>query len=119
VKGHQRRFGQTGDIEHVGQLHQEGVGVGREDAFDHVAELEVEGAAEHVGQDHGRKQEELRGAHEVDHVLARAAESPLHPDDARPGVREDGDDLVEQVEREMFALMATPTAPKMAMAKQK
>ena len=103
VERHQGRLGQAADIQGVGQTHQVRMlrhHVGGEHAGEHVAQAHVQGAAEHVGHDHGREQEKLGGTHEVDQVLARPGEALRVLVVGDQGIREDGDHLVEEVERE-------------------
>jgi hypothetical protein len=59
----------------------------------------IERPAQDVREDHGREEEELRGAHEVDQILAAACIPLLVLVVGDERIGEHGDDLVEKIER--------------------
>ena len=99
VKGHDAVLGKTEETEDIEHDNQCLVDIGREDAGRDIGG-KVEGAGQHIDENHGRQQEGLGGCCQVDNVFpgAMIAFFILMMGDQRIGA--DGDDLVKEVQGE-------------------
>ena len=97
MKGHDGCFGKTGDIQKIGDLNQNWIGISRKNSGHHLSKLEIKRAAKHISHNHGWKQKKLGCPHKINQVFAGAAKTflVLMMGDQRIG--KDGNDFVEQI----------------------
>ena len=103
VERHESRFTDTEDEQPVGQSHQPrmlGHDCIGEHSVDDVRQVEVQIADEYIGKHHGGKQEELGSTHQIDDVLACAHLGIRIFVMVDQRIREHGNNLVEEIERE-------------------
>jgi len=110
VQGHDARLGkpqQTEDIEHG---HQPGVVTGWKDAGGDIGG-EIQGAGQHIDQDHRRQQQSLGGGSQVNDVLTGAGVGFLILMMGDQGVGADADNLVKEIHGEEVVGEGHPDRP--------